>query len=39
MEFFAPTILANFIKLDILRGPVIPTCTGTVCLEIKSMIG
>ena len=29
----------NFIKLDIFRGPVIPTCTGTLCLEIKSIIG
>jgi hypothetical protein len=38
-EFFAPTIFANLIKLDIFRGPVIPTCTGTLCLEIKSMIG
>ena len=38
-EFFAPTILANFIKLVIFSGPVIPICTGIVCLEIKSMIG
>jgi hypothetical protein len=38
-EFFAPTILANFIKLVIFSGPVIPTCTGIVCLEIKFMIG
>ena len=38
-EFFAPTILANFIRLDIFRGPVIPTCTGTLCLETKSIIG
>ena len=38
-EFFPPTIIANFIKLDIFRGPVIPTCTGTLCLETKSIIG
>ena len=38
-EFFAPTILANYIKLVIFIGPVIPTCTGIDCLEIKSMIG
>jgi hypothetical protein len=24
-EFFAPTIFANLIRLDIFRGPVIPT--------------
>src|SRR5210317_1527082 len=33
-EFFAPTILANFIKLDIFKGPVIPTCTGTLFLDL-----
>jgi hypothetical protein len=37
-EFFAPTILANYIKLFFFRGPVIPTCNGTLCLEIKSII-
>ena len=38
-EFFAQTILANLIKLDIFSGPVIPTCTGTLCFETKSIIG
>ena len=37
IEFFAPTIFANFIKLEIFRGPVIPTWTGRVCFEINSL--
>ena len=39
IEFLAPTIFANFNKLLIFRGPVIPTWTGKVCLEINLAIG
>ena len=38
IEFFAPTIVANLSKLLSLRGPVIPTWTGRVCLEINLVI-
>ena len=39
IEFFAPTIFANFIRLVIFNGPVIPTWTGNYCLEINWFIG
>ena len=39
IEFLAPTIFANFSKLLIFRGPVIPIWTRKVCLEINLAIG
>ena len=39
IEFFAPTIFANFNRLLIFKGPVIPTWTGSVCLEMNLTIG
>ena len=38
-EFLAPTIFANLMRLVIFKGPVIPTCTGKLCLEINLLIG